>query len=106
MAYVAGVAHYHKPPLFRSVFKTFLESLIRNMMLRDVWGYWFLTSHSGKVLDPDLTELRQPWADPVILTSLKYSGHLLQMVSLYTMLFNDDKFNEEGALEFHWCPVF
>ncbi|CAG9978193.1 unnamed protein product [Clonostachys byssicola] len=106
MAYATGAAHYHRLPLLRSVFKTLLESLIRKMMLRDVWGYWFLTSHSGKLMDPDLTELRQPWADPVVRENIMYSGHLLLMISLYTMLFNDDKFNEEGALEFNWCPVF
>ncbi|VUC35447.1 unnamed protein product [Clonostachys rosea] len=106
MAYAAGAAHYHRLPLLRSVFKTLFESLIRKMMLRDVWGYWFLTSHSGKLLDPELTELRQPWADPVVRENIMYSGHLLLMVSLNTMLFNDDKFNKGGALEFNWCPVF
>ncbi len=28
------------------------------------------------------------------------------MVSLYTMLFNDDKYNEEEALTFVWDPIF
>lgn len=28
------------------------------------------------------------------------------MVSLYTMLFNDDKYNQEGALTFNWSPIF
>ncbi|CEL11543.1 hypothetical protein ASPCAL14644 [Aspergillus calidoustus] len=35
-----------------------------------------------------------------------YSGHLLLMVSLYRMLFNDDKYNEENALSFTWNPIF
>ena len=28
------------------------------------------------------------------------------MVSLYSVLFNDDEFDEEGALTFHWDPIF
>lgn len=28
------------------------------------------------------------------------------MVSLYAMLFDDDKYNEHGALEFNWTPIF
>jgi Linalool dehydratase/isomerase len=37
---------------------------------------------------------------------MQYSGHLLLMVSLYGMLFNDDKYEKEGALSFDWNPVF
>jgi hypothetical protein len=32
---------------------------------KEVWGYWYLTSQSGIKIDPDLKELRKPWADPV-----------------------------------------
>ena len=64
MAYAAGAAHYHRLPALRSVFKTLLERLIHKMLRRDVWGYWYLTSQGGKMLDPDLKELRKPWADP------------------------------------------
>lgn len=28
------------------------------------------------------------------------------MVSLYAMLFNDDKFDKENGIEFHWNPIF
>ncbi|KAL3442795.1 hypothetical protein BJX65DRAFT_321072 [Aspergillus insuetus] len=106
MAYAAGAAHYHRLPALRSVFKTLMERLIKKMLRREVWGYWFLTSHSGKFVDPDLEQLRQPWADPIVRENIMYSGHLLLMVSLYTMLFNDDKYNEQGALSFSWNPVF
>lgn len=64
MAYASGAAHYHRLPALRSLFKTLFEKLIHKMLLRDVWGYWYLTSQSGKMVDPDLTELRKPWADP------------------------------------------
>lgn len=35
-----------------------------------------------------------------------YSGHLLLMVSLHGMLFDDDKYDEPDALTFHWDPIF
>jgi len=124
MAYAAGAAHYHRLPTLRSVFKILIEKLIHKMLLRDVWGYWYLTSQGGKMLDPDLKELRKPWADPnvkenimvrdsrILEAALKadylmqYSGHLLLMVSLYAMLFDDDKYEKEDALIFDWNPVF
>ncbi|KAL9594137.1 MAG: hypothetical protein Q9219_007200 [cf. Caloplaca sp. 3 TL-2023] len=65
MAYAAGAAHYHRLPALRSVFRSLLQKLIAKMLHPDVWGYWYLTSQSGKKLDPDITELRKPWADPV-----------------------------------------
>ncbi|KAL3464646.1 hypothetical protein BJX64DRAFT_286137 [Aspergillus heterothallicus] len=106
MAYASGVAHYHRLPAARSLFKTLLQNLIAKMLKRDVWGYWFLTSHSGIAVDRDIKELRKPWADPIVRENIMYSGHLLLMTSLYTMLFNDDRYNEEGALTFVWDPVF
>ncbi|EIT73383.1 hypothetical protein BDV35DRAFT_337542 [Aspergillus flavus] len=106
MAYAAGAAHFHRLPALRSIFQSLLSGLIHKMLRREVWGYWFLTSHSGKFVDPDIKRLRQPWADPVVKENIMYSGHLLLMVSLYTMLFNDDKYNQEGALTFNWSPIF
>ncbi|MCJ1237821.1 hypothetical protein MMC14_005808 [Varicellaria rhodocarpa] len=92
MTYATGAAHYHHLPAIRSI--------------REVWGYWYLTSQSGKLIDPDIKELRKPWADPIRRENIMYSGHLLLMVSLYSMLFNDDKYDQAGALTFHWDPIF
>ena len=64
MSYASGAAHYHRLPALRSVFKALIERMIHKMLRRDVWGYWYLTSQGGKMLDPDLKELRKPWADP------------------------------------------
>ena len=65
MAYAAGAAHYHRLPALRSVFRSLIQKLISKMLRPEVWGYWYLTSQSGPKLDPDLKELRKPWADPV-----------------------------------------
>lgn len=64
MAYAAGAAHYHRLPALRSVFKTLLKMLIDKMLRKEVWGYWYLTSQSGKLVNPSIKELRKPWADP------------------------------------------
>lgn len=76
------------------------------MLRRDVWGYWDLTSQSRSFVDPDITELRKPWPDPVRRENIMYSGHLLLMTSLHTMLFDSDKYGQDGALTFDWNPLF
>jgi hypothetical protein len=40
---------------------------------REVWGYWYLTSQSGRSVDPDIKELRRPWADPVVKENIMVS---------------------------------
>ncbi|KAK1572652.1 uncharacterized protein LY79DRAFT_707471 [Colletotrichum navitas] len=106
MAYAAGLAHYHRQPALRGVYKPLVRRAIRKMLLRTVWAYWFNTSMAGTATDPDLKELRTPWADPVARENIMYSGHLLMMVSLYAMLFDDDEFEAPGALQFVWDPLF
>ncbi|OAX80483.1 hypothetical protein ACJ72_05185 [Emergomyces africanus] len=106
MVYAAGLAHYHHLPAMRSLFKPLIRDLIRKMLRNEVWSYWYLTSQSGNRLDPELKELRKPWADPIIKENIMYSGHLLLMTSLYAMLFNDDEFEKPGSLSFEWDPLF
>ncbi|PWN86758.1 hypothetical protein FA10DRAFT_256634 [Acaromyces ingoldii] len=106
MAYAAGVAHFHRLPALRGAFRNLMRKIIHKMLRREVWSYWYSASHSGKVFDPDLTELRKPWADPVRKENIMYSGHLLLMTSLYAMLFDDDEFEREGSIVFRWDPVF
>ncbi len=106
MTYAASLAHYHRLPALRGVFKPLLRRLIHKMLRRDVWGYWYNTSSGSKFLDPSLTELRKPWADPVVRENIMYSGHLLLMVSLYTMLFDDDEFEKPNSIVFDWDPRF
>ncbi|KAJ7838769.1 hypothetical protein B0H14DRAFT_3109577 [Mycena olivaceomarginata] len=65
MVYAAGAAHYHHLPALRSVFKSLLESLTMRMMDKAVWEYWYLTSQSERMADPDIKELRKPWPNPV-----------------------------------------
>nr|POE49099.1 hypothetical protein CFP56_32249 [Quercus suber] len=106
MAYAAGAAHYHRLPAMRSFFKPLMRSLIHKMLLPHVWNYWYLTSQSGVRFDSDLEELRKPWADPIVRENIMYSGHLLLMVSMYAMLFDDDEFERDGSLVSDWNPMF
>ncbi|KAJ6489608.1 hypothetical protein C8R47DRAFT_1014826 [Mycena vitilis] len=106
MAYAAGAAHYHRLPALRSVFKPLFENLIAKMLKKDVWAYWYMTSQSGRMTDPDIEELRKPWANPIVRENIMYSGHLLLMVALHGMLFNDDKYDAPDALVFNWNPIF
>ncbi|TKA65362.1 hypothetical protein B0A49_12211 [Cryomyces minteri] len=106
MAYASGAAHYHRLPAMRSMFQPLIRKLISKMLRREVWGYWYMTSQSGVGADPDLKELRRPWADPVCKENIMYSGHLLLMVSLFSMLFNDERFDKPDSLVFDWDPIF
>ncbi|KAK5711425.1 hypothetical protein LTR15_012498 [Elasticomyces elasticus] len=106
MAYAVGVTHYHHQPLLRSVYKKLFRKLIHKMLCRDVWLYWFNTSLGGVRTDPSLKVLRTPWADPIVKENIMYSGHLLLMVSLYAMLFDDPEFEEKDSMVFNWDPLF
>ncbi|GIZ48704.1 hypothetical protein CKM354_001175400 [Cercospora kikuchii] len=106
MAYAAGAAHFHHQPILRSPYKVLFQRLIHKMLNRAVWGYWFNTSLGGTVTDPDLKELRKPWADPVVRENIMYSGHLLLMISMYAMLFDDDEYEKPDSLVFDWNPLF
>lgn len=106
MAYAAALTHYHRLPALRAAFRALSHQLVHKMLRRDVWGYWFLTSQSGKMLDPSLETLRTPWPDPVCRENIMYSGHLLLMVSLHGMLFDEDVYEQPGSLTFNWDPMF
>jgi hypothetical protein len=76
MAYATAAAHFHRLPALRGPMRELFQKLIRKMLRREVWAYWYLTSQSGILVDPDLKEMRKPWADPVKKENIMYSGHL------------------------------
>ncbi|KAL9487933.1 hypothetical protein ACSS6W_000210 [Trichoderma asperelloides] len=106
MAYAIAAAQYHRRPAARSVFKPLMERVIHKMLRRDVWGYWFLTLHSGSFVDPDVKELRKPWADPICKETPCTRGHLLLMTALYAMLYDDERYEQDDSLVFNWNPVY
>ncbi|MDQ0745831.1 hypothetical protein QF034_000062 [Streptomyces africanus] len=106
LAYSLGLAHYHHLPAAPAAVKPAFERIVAKMLRREVWAYWKETSRSGPFLDPDLTELREGWTDPVARENIMYSGHLYAMTSMHAALFDDDRYDEEGALTFEWRPMF
>lgn len=106
MAYALGAAHYHYLPAAPGVFKSSYQNIMRKMMRYDVWAYWYDTSRSGPRLDPSLKEPREPWRDPIVKENIMYSGHLLAMAGLYAVLFDDDRYAQEGGLKHEHQPMF
>lgn len=106
MTYAAGAAHYHRLPALRGPFRTLFRQIIAKMLRREVWAYWFVSSHGSKLFDPSMTKLNMGWADPVVKENIMYSGHLLLMTSLYAMLFDDDVYEKDESLVFNWNPLF
>ncbi|MDX2937759.1 hypothetical protein [Streptomyces ipomoeae] len=106
MAYSLGLAHYHHLPAAPAAVRPAFERIVAKMMRREVWGYWKETSRSGPFLDPDLTEPRDGWIDPVARENIMYSGHLYAMTGMHAVLFDNDRYDEPGALTFEWKPVF
>ncbi|PPJ50533.1 hypothetical protein CBER1_05520 [Cercospora berteroae] len=49
---------------------------------------------------------RQPILRSPYKLTLSYSGHLLLMISMYAMLFDDDEYEKPDSLVFDWNPLF
>lgn len=104
--YALGLAHYHHLPAAPCVFKDAMAQAIQKMLRRDVWGYWFETSRSGPRIDPNLTQLREPWGDPIARENIMYSGHLHAMAGMFGVLFDDDRFEQPGGLTLRYEPLY
>ena len=115
-AYALASAHYHYTPAHRALYQKASARLIKRMIYKDVWDYW---AHTSKF---DMTDRSQNeygletmvnyseddwygWIDPNIKKNIMYSGHLLQMVGLHEMLFDDHRYDEPGSLTFRFAPV-
>jgi hypothetical protein len=98
--YNLAVAHYHRLPAAPGFFRDDIDAAIRKMQRHDVWNYWYGLSRSNTFFDPSLTEPREPWWDPVAEENIMYSGHVTAMAAVYDYLFDDDKYEQPGALKF------
>lgn len=104
MSYASNLANYYYTPAYPELQRHVSERLIAKMLRFDVWGYWELTSRGFKTFDPDLVELTAGSIDPVAHKNIMYSGHLMQMVATYAMLYNSDKYERPGAITFVYDP--
>ncbi|KAL7918454.1 hypothetical protein ACQKWADRAFT_316521 [Trichoderma austrokoningii] len=55
-------------------------------------------------VEPDLKELRKPWANLICEENTLYSGHLLLKKALYAMLFDDDRYGQDDSMVCDWNP--
>lgn len=104
MSLALALAHYHRLPAAPVVFKGALDRLIQRMLEPDVWWYWRDTSTAGGFMGIALPQLPSK-SDPVAADNIMYSAYLMDMVLMYTMLFDDRKYEEPGSLAFRVQPV-
>jgi hypothetical protein len=100
-----ALVQYHKTPAYRELYQNALSRILQKYFRQDVWGNWYWTSQGAPALDPDWTGYATPWADPVVNKNIMYSGHVLEMVGLYRMLYGDRKYDAEGSITFTWKPA-
>ena len=111
MTYALGITHYHSTPAYRELYQKASVALIDKMIFRDVWDYWERMSKSHDYLEEDGSHPakafsdRFGWIDPIVRKNVMYSGHLLQMVSLYEALFDDRRYDRSDSLVFHAAPL-
>jgi hypothetical protein len=102
MAYALALAQYHKTPAYRELYQKALDGLIQKMIRKDVWYYWENTSKGFTMTDPPQRGRGLGWIDPVVEKNIMYSGHLINMVELYQMLYRDDKYDKPKSMAFRW----
>ncbi len=98
MDYALAVVQSQLMPAYRELYHVTSRKLIRKMMQPDVWGVWMAI-----VSLPDFKKYLDPakdWRDPVREKNIMYSGHLLQMISLYETLYDDPEFDAPGSIVF------
>jgi hypothetical protein len=98
MSYALAVVQSQVTPAYREMYHQALRNLIRKILQRDVWDLWLAVIEVPifkKYLDP-----AKDWRDPVREKNIMYSGHLLQMISLYETLYDDREFDAPGSIVF------
>jgi hypothetical protein len=111
-AYALAVTHYHYAPAHRDLYRKASARLIKKMIYKDVWDYWAQMSKFEWIgTDENGASLSYTeddwfgWIDPNIKKNIMYSGHLLQMVGLHEILFDDRSYDEPGSLTFRFAPI-
>ncbi|MEW5809724.1 MAG: hypothetical protein AB1925_09735 [Actinomycetota bacterium] len=106
MAYALALAHVHRLPNAPGVFKPIFERLIGKLLLPEVWTYWRDVSRGGAVFNAHLTaSLKEEW-DPVGRDNIMYSAYVQSVTALYHHLFDDDQYQQPGALSFEFWSFF
>ncbi|GLZ53501.1 hypothetical protein [Actinomycetospora sp. NBRC 106378] len=104
MSLALALAHYHRLPAAPVVFHDTLDRLIQRMLEPDVWTYWRDTSTQGGFGPIDLPQLPSR-TDPVAVDNIMYSAYLQMMTLLFTMLFDDRRYEQPDSLTFAFRPI-
>jgi hypothetical protein len=104
MSLALSLAHVHRLPGAPVVFRRTLDRLIERMLEPDVWWYWRDTSTAGGFGPFTLPQLESR-TDPVAADNIMYSAYLQVMTAMYTVLFDDRKYEQPGSLTFDVFPV-
>lgn len=98
MYYALAVAQSQQTPAYRELYKASSEDLIRKMVRNDVWSLW------GAIIEHPLfkkyLEPGKDFRDPVADMNIMYSGHILQMIGLYEVLYRDHRYDDPKAITF------
>ena len=105
MTYALGITQHQKTPAYRELYQRAISRMIDKMKRREVWDYWEKMSEFSDYA-AHIRSAEEGWTDPLAQKNIMYSGHLLQMVGIYSVLFNDAKYDQSGSLTLHDRPFF
>lgn len=98
MYYALAVVQSQQTPAYRELYRDVSDDLIRKMTLNETWALW------GNIIEAPqfkkYLDQTKDWRDPVFQKNIMYSGHLLQMIGLYELLYHDYKYDKPGAISF------
>ena len=101
MSYTLALVQTEWTPAYRELYHEAQRKLIEKFLEPEVWGGWWLEV----IKYPDFMKYLDPakeWRDPVREKNIMYSGHLLQMISLYETLYGDERYDRTGAIVFEF----
>ena len=101
-SYFLALEQYHKFPAWREAIQPAFDNLIKRMLNKKIWGYWYNESKGITKFEPNMDRPYIQTADPVGNANIMYSGHLGMMINLYQMLYNDLKWDKPGSIVFNW----
>lgn len=104
MSLALALGHVHRLPGAPVVFRQTLDRLIQRMLEPDVWWYWRDASTAGG-FGPFVLPQLESRTDPVAVDNIMYSAYLQVMTAMYTVLFDDHKYEEPGSLTFDAYPL-
>ena len=108
MAVALGLVQYQYTPAYRELYRKAMDSLIQKMTLPDIWQAWIQSSRGGTAAyggvpaDVGTGDLEAGWLDPVARYNIMLKGPLLQVASLYDMLYRDGKYDRPDAFTFRY----